>query len=164
MFGRRIRTKLPQLPHNFNMDEDVRDHDKLQKEKGRMAADSKRQARDSVIEIGDRVLVKRMRKENKLSSTFAPEEYIVVRKSGADTTVRSAQDGKEYRRNIADLKRIEPEEQQQPAQGDNEKADSLARDEGESHRHIDPVPLEERPSGSKRKRKEPVKFLDYIPH
>lgn len=164
MFGRRIRTKLPQLPHNFNMDEDVRDHDKLQKEKGRMAADSKRRARDSVIEIGDRVLVKRMRKENKLSSTFAPEEYIVVRKSGADTTVRSAQDGKEYRRNIADLKRIEPEEQQQPAQGDNEKADSLARDEGESHRHIDPVPLEERPSGSKRKRKEPVKFLDYIPH
>lgn len=165
LFGRRIRTKLPQLPHSSHTDEAVRDKDRFQKEKGRIAADSKRRARSSVIEVGDRVLVKRMRKENKLSSTFAPEEFVVVRKSGADTTVRSTSDGKDYRRNIADLKRIEPEEQQQNAPDDIAEACTLHHEELQPQQsHIVPVASEDQTSGSKRVRKEPVKFSDYIPH
>lgn len=55
MFGRRIRSKLPQLPQSSRMDEDVRVHDKVQKEKGRVAANLKRRARHDMIGEGDRV-------------------------------------------------------------------------------------------------------------
>ncbi|XP_055523097.1 uncharacterized protein K02A2.6-like [Wyeomyia smithii] len=103
----RLINTIPYWPQQN--DEDVRDQDKVQKEKGRVAADAKRRARPSEIDVGDRVLLKRMRKENKLSSRFAPKEFVVIRKTGADTSVRSTEDGKEYRRNVADLKRIEPD-------------------------------------------------------
>lgn len=48
-----------------------------------------------------------MRKENQLSSTFGPEEYVAVRRSGAYTTVRSTKDEREYQRNVGDLKLID---------------------------------------------------------
>lgn len=148
MFGRRIRSKLPQLPKSVHTDEDVRDYDKLQKEKGRMAANLKRRAHESEIKVGDRVLMKRTRKENKLSSTFAPDEFVVIRKSGGDTTVRSSENGQEYRRNIADLKRVGFEDDQQSTK----------------NKHKDTETSGNQPSGAKRVRNEPVKFLDYIPH
>lgn len=165
MFGRRIRSKLPQIPLSSHMDEDVRDHDKLQKEKGRVAADAKRRARTSEIEIGDRVLMKRMRKENKLSSGFSPEEFVVVRRTGADTTVRSTEDGKEYRRNVTDLKRIEPEDDHQSVQDEHMDDEPLHSEEVHHQQApVDSASSKEQETRSKRVRTEPIKFMDYIPH
>ncbi|XP_062551464.1 uncharacterized protein K02A2.6-like [Armigeres subalbatus] len=107
MFGRRIRTKLPYIPSTVNCyDEDVRDQDSIQKEKGRVYADCRRKAKRSSIEIGDHVLAKRPKKDNKLSSNFSPEEFVVMEKRGTDVTIRSNSSGKQFRRSAAHLKRI----------------------------------------------------------
>ena len=106
MFGRNLRTKLPYVPATTIDTEGVRDRDKLEKEKGRVYADSKRRARPSSIKVGEHVLAKRMRKDNKLSSDFGPEEFKVVQKKGTEVVIRSTDSGKEYRRSAAHLKTI----------------------------------------------------------
>lgn len=70
MFGRRIRTKLPQVPLFKTDDEEVRDKDREQKQKGKEYADVKRKARFSEISVGDCVLMKRMKKSNKSDSEY----------------------------------------------------------------------------------------------
>ncbi|XP_062713896.1 uncharacterized protein K02A2.6-like [Aedes albopictus] len=80
-------------------------------------------------------------------------------------TVRSSEDGKEYRRNVADLKRIEPEEAAHAPHGESEV--TIEGSPKEAHHHqgqTDHVPLEIAPTCSKRVRKEPSRFSDYIPH
>lgn len=136
MFGRKIRNKLPQVPLTRVEDGEVRDRDRVMKEKGKVYADNKRKARDSDIDVGDNVLVMRTRKDNKLDTTFAPEEYAVVKKRGSDTTVRSQLTGKELRRNVAHLKKLE--------QADNNVSD-IQRN-------------------TKRVRVEPGRYKDFIPH
>lgn len=106
MFGRKIRNKLPGIPFQELMDEEVRDRDRLHKEKQKAYIDLKRSAVESGIAVGDRVVIKRMKKANKLQSDYSPEEFQVVRKMGGDTTVRSCDTGKEYRRNVAHLKKL----------------------------------------------------------
>ncbi|XP_052564009.1 uncharacterized protein K02A2.6-like [Culex pipiens pallens] len=165
MFGRKIRSKLPQLPREASFDEEVRDHDKLQKEKGRVYADTKRKARTSEIEVGDRVLAKRMRKDNKLSSDFGPEEFEVIRKSGADVTVSSAQDGVQYRRNVRHLKRILKGSEDQtfhPASGDEGQDESGSTEYPINHEEQNTS--FEQAASSKRARREPTKFRDYVAH
>lgn len=104
MFGRRLRSKLPNVPVFGDPNESVRDHDMMEKEKGRAYADNHRKAKPSGIEVGDTVLTKRMRKENKLSTEFSPEEFTVLNKKGTDVTIRSSSSGKTYNRSAAHLK------------------------------------------------------------
>ena len=66
LFGRRIRTKLPHL-QEFSVEDEVRDRDSERKSKGQMYADCKRNACESEIREGDKVLL-RQEKENKLST------------------------------------------------------------------------------------------------
>lgn len=141
MFGRKIRSKLPVIPPVALDDEDIRDRDKTAKEKGKIYGDHKRKAKDSGIEVGDRVLVKRMKKSNKLDADFSPEEFEVIRKVGGDTTVRSCQSGKEYRRIVTHLKKVISPEPMVVVR-DSEKGDRR----------------------TKRVTSEPVRFQDYIPH
>lgn len=106
MFGRKIRTKLPYVPSARLDDGEIRDRDSISKEKGRAYADAKRNAQTSKIAVGDCVIAKRMRKENKLDSTFAPEEFEVIRKQGSDTIIRSNSTGKQFRRSVTHLKKL----------------------------------------------------------
>lgn len=106
MFGRRLRTKLPTVPLVSIEDGEVRDRDRIEKEKGRQYADTKRKAKPSKIHEGDRVLVKQNRKKNKLSVDFSPESFEVVRKKGTDVTLQSTSSGKTIRRSAAHLKAI----------------------------------------------------------
>lgn len=104
MFGWRLRSKVPNVPTVDNQNEAVRDRDMLEKEKGRVYADNHRKAKSSGIEVGDTVLAKRMRKENKLSTEFTSEEFTVLDKKGTDVTIRSSSSGKTYNRSAAHLK------------------------------------------------------------
>ncbi|XP_055585173.1 uncharacterized protein K02A2.6-like [Uranotaenia lowii] len=106
MFRRCIRNKLPQVPRFSHQDEEMRDQDRIQKEKGRIYADKKRRACSNDIQENDRVLVKRFRKDNKLSTEYDPEEYIVEHRSEADVRVKSTASGKVYRRHISHIKRL----------------------------------------------------------
>lgn len=165
MFGRRIRTKLPCVvtaPQEFEV---VREHDALQKEKGKQYADKKRKAQTCDIRVGDQVIAKRPRKENKLSSDFSPELFIVVRKSGADVTIRSSSTGKEYRRSSAHLKVI-PTADHGGADSDKEASFELEKND---QKEVEGKPVSEGTESpvagpSKRTRVEPRHLKDYIIH
>lgn len=119
----------------------MKKYDRVNKEKGKIYADDRRKARNSEIEVGDNVLAKRMKKNNKLDADFSTEEFEVIRKVGGDTTVRSKISGKEYRRNVAHLKKIE-----------NSQASHEESGSGVEKSH------------EKRVRIEPAKYKDYVPH
>ncbi|XP_055589606.1 uncharacterized protein K02A2.6-like [Uranotaenia lowii] len=158
MFGRRLRTKLPCIPMEVCEDEEVRDQDRIQKEKGRLYADRSRKARLSSIDIGDFVLAKRTRKDNKLSSDFSPEEFKVTKRQGTDVTIRSTTSGKEFRRSVAHLKRISPQpEAKDPSDEslDENQDDSNPITSPDSHE----VPLNER---SRRTKVESSRLKDFV--
>ena len=69
LFGRCIRTKLPQL-QEFSDEDEVRDSESERKEKGKVCANCKRKAHESEIQKGDKVLL-RQEKENKLSTPYS---------------------------------------------------------------------------------------------
>ena len=69
LFGRCIRTKLPQL-QEFSDEDEVRDSESESKEKGKVFANCKRKAHESEIQKGDKVLL-RQEKENKLSTPYS---------------------------------------------------------------------------------------------
>ena len=56
LFGRKIRTKLPQ-PQKFTCEDEVRDRNSERKEKGKGYADCKRNECENDIQKGDKVLL-----------------------------------------------------------------------------------------------------------
>lgn len=74
LHGREIRTKLPSLRSSSSevaADEDVRDRDRVAKQKGKDYRDDRRNAQESGLQQGDRVLLKQCR-SNKLDTPFCP--------------------------------------------------------------------------------------------
>ena len=103
LFGRKIRTKLPELS-DVHIEQGVRDRDSEQKSKSKMYADTERGARYSEVLPGDRVLVQQERKD-KLSTRFNPSPYTVVNKHGNSLIVQS-QEGVQYSRNTSHVKKL----------------------------------------------------------
>lgn len=58
-------------------DDEVRDNDTLRKSSGKEYGDRKRKAKDSALELGDKVYVKNIIKEKKLTSNFNPTQLLV---------------------------------------------------------------------------------------
>ena len=90
MFGREMRSKLPELRRE-TVDvswEETRDKDWSNKLKGKTYADVKRGAVPKSIRVGDAVLLK-AEKSNKLSSNFHQSLFKVVQKTGSEVTVRN---------------------------------------------------------------------------
>lgn len=181
LFGRRIRTKLPQIELYRAGDEDVRDRDAVQKEKGREYSDKRRRAQESGISVGDRVLTKRMKKDNKLSSEYINEDFVVTSKLGADVTIKSTVTGKEFRRNTAHLKKIIDDssdrstttsEVQDACQGktnitpeSGQQHNIQASDNGSDNGNSSTTGIcKPANHGSGRKRQEPSWFRNYVPY
>ncbi|CAB3979399.1 Transposon Tf2-9 poly [Paramuricea clavata] len=76
----------------------------VRKEKGTIYAVKKRNAVESNIQAGDKVLVKQDKK-NKLSTFFNPEPFRVLQKNGNSILVE-ADTGVQYKRNITHLKKL----------------------------------------------------------
>lgn len=74
------------------------------KEKGKINEDRKRKANTKQLEIGDKVYVKNLIKESKISSDFNPVPHTVIKAKNSDVSVRNDSTGQEYRRNILHLK------------------------------------------------------------
>ena len=83
MFGREVRTKLPELSREtVDLDrEGVHERDWSSKLKGKVYAEEMRGAVSKSIELGDEVLL-RAEKSNKLSSNFCPSLFEVIRRTG----------------------------------------------------------------------------------
>lgn len=107
-FSRQFRDKLPSIPNisPIPIDEEVEDRDKHEKAKGKEYADRKRRATESSLDCGDKVYVKNINKENKLTPNFKPDAHTVIEKKGGDITVKNDDTGEEYRKNIVHLKKI----------------------------------------------------------
>lgn len=87
LFNRKVRTKLPQVVtiSDKAKDQEVRQKDELAKSKMKQNADKSRQARKSIIQIGDMVLL-RQKKTSKLMTKFDPHPFKVVRIKGTMIT------------------------------------------------------------------------------
>lgn len=107
-YGRQFRDKLPFFTdiENGYDDLEIRDRDREMKEKSKITEDRKRRAIDRDLEIGEKVYVKNLIKENKLVSEFNPTPHTVVGAKGSDINIRNDETGQEYRRNIVHLKKI----------------------------------------------------------
>lgn len=170
MFGRRIKSKIPTLA-SYQEDESIRERDAVVKEKGKIYSDRKRQAKESEIQEGDKVLAKRMRKGNKLDTDFANEEFIVVKKTGTDTIIQSSDTGKQFRRSSAHLKKINEEEKQSSSNNERgeERSDSESFEMISPQVELGPPPNDQSTTDSeplqlKRLRKQPTKYRDFIAH
>ena len=123
LFGRKIRTKLPELS-DIHVDQEVRDKDSEEKSRGKAYADAKRNACYSDVLPGDQVLVQE-EKKTKLSTPFNPTPYLVVSKHGNSLVVQS-QDGARYSRDTSHVKKLQhsetKEETQKPPVETNEEA------------------------------------------
>lgn len=107
LFGYNICDKVPSITQPKDVDEEVVDRDKEKKEKGKLYADLRRNARPSHISAGDKVLVKKMTKPNKLTPNFESEVYKVIKRNGGDVEVLSEESGITYRRHVSHLQRID---------------------------------------------------------
>lgn len=105
MFGREMRSKLPELRRETAQvpREEVRDRDWSNKLKGKAYADARRGATPKSIRVGDAVLLK-AEKSNKFSTNFRSSPFKVVEKTGSEVTVRN-EAGVEFKRNTAFVKR-----------------------------------------------------------
>ncbi|XP_055585333.1 uncharacterized protein K02A2.6-like [Uranotaenia lowii] len=171
MFGRRMNTTLPTISI-FSEDEAVREQDAVVKQKGKEYADHKRRAKDSGIEVNDHVLVKRMRKNNKLQTEFSNEEFIVRDKAGTDTLIESTVTGKKYSRSSAHLKKLNIEKPDSETQNletlvpveSSTSLPSVGVDQSEKDTKVEDeiTTNEELKEVKKRTRVPPTKFKDYV--
>ena len=83
MFGREVRTKLPELSRETVdlVREGVHERDWSSKLKGKVYVEEMRGAVSKSIELSDEVLL-RAEKSNKLSSNFCSSLFEVIRKTG----------------------------------------------------------------------------------
>lgn len=107
MFGRVLRDKLPSLSGiGLKSIEETRDKDQERKLKQGEYADKRRHAEPNLLNEGDVVVVKRTVKDNKLSSNFGPEEFVIMNRNGSDVLLKSTESGKTVHRNVSHLKPV----------------------------------------------------------
>ena len=86
----------------FSIEDEVRDRYGERKEKGNVYADCRRNARESEIREGDKVLL-RQEKENKLSTPYKQSPFTVIQQNSNSVVVEV--DGVQYRRNVTHVKK-----------------------------------------------------------
>ena len=154
LFGRKMRTKLPELREE-SIESEMRDRDGEMKAKAKQYADKKRNAQESDLAPGDKVLVKQERK-NKLSTPFAPGPCDVVTKTGNSVVVESSE-GVQRMRNTTHVKKYE-ETSQNPEEA-TPLLDVTDPVEPEVEREKLSSPVMTRPT---RVRKLPERFKDFV--
>lgn len=108
-FNRQFRDKIPSVVdvENRRIDLEVYDKDKTSKEKGKLIEDRKRKSDEKGICVGEKVYIKNMIKENKLTPNFHSTPHTVINAKGGDVYVKNDETGQELRRNIIHLKKVE---------------------------------------------------------
>ena len=124
MFGREIRSKLPELKRDtveVPSEEVQSERDWSGKLKGKTYADLKRGATAKNIRVGNTVLL-RADKTNKLSTNFNPAPFEVIQKTGREVTLRN-KTGVELKRNTAFVKK-------------HNEQDDVSRGNGNGHQEV----------------------------
>lgn len=105
LFGRRIRTRIPELITLERYDGEARDRDTIVKQKGKEYADHKAHAKVPDIKVDDKVLLQQ-RKTSKITTNFEHKPYEVVDVKGSQVTIKS-DEGVCYKRNSSHLRKFE---------------------------------------------------------
>lgn len=165
LLGYNIRDRLPSIYQPKDEDEETIDRDKEAKEKGKMYADERRNAKPSSISEGDDVLIKKMTKTNKLAPNFDPKVFKVLKRKGGDVVVSSEESGAKYRRPVSHLQKIPddvdtnlpsfPQGEQDTSTESHNAANNA--DHGSSRDSADGQPL-----GAKRVIRKPAYMRDYV--
>ena len=108
LFGRKIRTKMPELRETTVNDDELQDRD-WEKIKAKTYADERRGAEPNYLQTGDKVLLKK-KKSDKLSATFESEPYEIVEKG--NSVVIQSPEKVQYQRNVTEVKKFIPREEQ----------------------------------------------------
>ena len=104
MMGRVIRTKLPslhQIPDTVEHQQ-AKEKDLLAKLKQKKYADKHRRAKEKVVKIGDKVLLKQ--EKTTIKPLFDPEPFKVTEVRGTKVEAERAKDGKRTVRNVSKWK------------------------------------------------------------
>lgn len=106
MLGRKVRRDLPLVGSTVSKHkaQDVRRRDGEQKHKSKVAEDKRRGAKVTKIEVGDKVVRRRMLRA-KGDSRFDPEQWTVTAKFRGDLELE-AQDGRKSKRNVTLVKKV----------------------------------------------------------
>lgn len=105
MFGRRFRDLIPHFPLQALDDSELRDRDRTVKYQAKTYRDEKVGAKESLVSLGDEVLMKNVLPQNKLASKFLPTPAKVIDRRGNSVTLET-QDGQTYKRNTSHVKRL----------------------------------------------------------
>ena len=101
-----MRGILPTLPSKckvVNRHQEAKENQELRKENGRVYANQRRGAKESLIKVGDRVLIKQ-KKRNKLSTNFNTTPYIIT--SARGTRLTAEYNGHKITRNASFFKKF----------------------------------------------------------
>lgn len=147
LFGRDPRTKLPELatakPESATTAQ-AKLNDELAKAKAKQYADSRNKAKHREFEVGDKVLIKNDKKQNKLSTPYRPEPFFVKEKKG--TMITASSKGKDITRNASCFKKLPKHAVKQEVLDNNKQT-------------LIEAPRPERPV---RQRRPPVYLKDYV--
>lgn len=163
LFGRKLKDKLPGLiMKNEHILEEIRDRDHVKKMKEAKYSDERRGAKPDDLQEGDKVVTKRIQKDNKLSTTFDSEEFIVIGREGSDVTIKSTESGRIIHRNISHLKKLHTGE---TVQKETNETSEAGKSPG-TQQPEDPAPTPERvtvgaSSRPRRQMKRPAHLDDY---
>nr|XP_026493651.1 uncharacterized protein K02A2.6-like [Vanessa tameamea] len=108
-FKRQFRDKIPMISDLSRRleDSEIRDMDKQKKQLGKEYADENRKAKECDLVPGDKVYLKNLHRDSKLSLNYNPVPHTVEKSIGGDIEVRNDLTGQISRRNVIHLKRIE---------------------------------------------------------
>ena len=106
MLGHIPRDKIPTMQEvERTIDHELADRDRMVKEKGKAQADARLRARPIDLQVGDEVIVKRVKKNSKLSSNYNPTVCKVINRRGGETTAVTDK-GERVTRNVSHFKRF----------------------------------------------------------
>lgn len=173
LFNRKIRTKLPELSNSGSLlDEEIREKDAWEKERGRIYYDQRNRVKDSSLQPGDMVLM-RKEKDNKLGCGFDSTEYQVTNRVGNTVTVASPA-GDTFTRNVSAVKKVYDSEIDPPetviiksetVASDSELDQTLPGSLSGSSDHVNSYKSTSVSVGRpQRQHKLPSHFVDYVPH
>lgn len=158
MFGRKLQRNLPLLDAAVGVpnDKDIRIRDWGHKMRHKRLADSKRDARNSKVEVGDKVYVSRPTKK-KGETNFDPTEFTVIAKSHGTLELIS-EAGTLLKRTTTFVKKVDKRAENEPEP--EQKQQEAGERQNNSEAVGDPAQPEIRRSG--RVRRAPANLRDYI--
>ena len=102
LMNRSVKVKLPQVSV-LTYDLEVMGRDTTEKQKMKVYADSRRNAKPHHFRVGDPALVKQ-KKSNKLSNPFEPKLYVITKVKGSMIITKWLSDSKNITRNSSQFK------------------------------------------------------------